>query len=186
MRTMLKLGQPTIGSVLTVAAVAVTLAGCGGSSKPAKANTAGTSAASSGTNPYATSSTTTSGSTSSGGGTTVDLGSTKLGKILVDSKGVTLYLFAADKTDKSTCNSACAGAWPPLLTKGKPVAGAGVKQSLLGTTKRTDGTTEVTYAGHPLYYYAGDSGPGQATGQDLPSFGAPWYVVGANGKQIGG
>src|SRR5690242_17270805 len=80
----------------------------------------------------------------------------KLGQILVDGNGRTLYLFEADKSSSSTCYGACATYWPPLLTDGAPMAGTGAKASLLGTTKRTDGTTEVTYAGHPLYYVVTD------------------------------
>jgi predicted lipoprotein with Yx(FWY)xxD motif len=109
----------------------------------------------------------------------------KLGQILVDGNGRTLYLFEADKSSSSTCYGACATYWPPLLTGGAPMAGTGVKASLLGTTKRTDGTTEVTYAGHPLYYVVTDHNPGDATGQAINNFGAAWYVVGTDGNKIG-
>jgi len=109
----------------------------------------------------------------------------KLGAILVDGGGRTLYLFEADKTIKSTCYSTCATYWPPLLTSGAPLAGAGANAALLGTTKRTDGTSEVTYAGHPLYYVVTDHNPGDATGQGVNNFGAPWDVVGPDGNQIG-
>ena len=109
----------------------------------------------------------------------------KLGAILVDGSGRTLYLFEADKTIKSTCYRACATYWPPLLTSGAPLAGAGANAALLGTTKRTDGTSEVTYAGHPLYYVVTDHNPGDATGQGVNNFGAPWDVVGPDGNQIG-
>jgi predicted lipoprotein with Yx(FWY)xxD motif len=108
----------------------------------------------------------------------------KLGQILVDGNGRTLYLFEADKSSSSTCYGACATYWPPLLTGGAPMAGTGVKASLLGTTKRTDGTTEVTYAGHPLYYVVTDHNPGDATGQAVNNFGAAWYVVGTDGNKI--
>ena len=110
----------------------------------------------------------------------------KLGQILVDGNGRTLYLFQADKGSSSTCYGACATYWPPLLTGGAPVAGAGVNATLLGTTKRNDGTTEVTYAGHPLYYVVTDHNPGDATGQDVNNFGAPWYVLGPDGNKVGG
>lgn len=109
-----------------------------------------------------------------------------LGKILVDGSGKSLYLFAKDSGTTSTCYGACATYWPPLLTAGAPKAGAGVDAKLLGTTKRTDGTTEVTYAGHPLYYVVTDHNPGDATGQAVNNFGAPWYVLGPDGKRIGG
>jgi predicted lipoprotein with Yx(FWY)xxD motif len=119
------------------------------------------------------------------GGATVDVRSTSLGKILVDSQGRTLYLFKKDTGTKSTCSGACAAAWPPFTTSGKPKAESGVKASLLGTTARSDGSTEVTYNGHPLYYYAGDQGPGDTTGQGLDQFGAEWYVLSPAGSQVG-
>ena len=109
----------------------------------------------------------------------------KLGQILVDGNGRTLYLFEADKGTSSTCYGSCATYWPPLLTSGQPQAGSGVNSSLLGTTRRSDGTAEVTYAGHPLYYVVTDHNPGDATGQGLNNFGAPWDVVGPDGQPIG-
>lgn len=110
----------------------------------------------------------------------------KLGTILVDAKGRTLYLFVADKTKNvSTCTGACAAAWPPLLTtKGAAKPGTGVDKKLLGTAKRSGGLTQVSYNGHPLYYYIGDTSPGQTNGQGLNQFGALWYVVNAKGKQV--
>jgi predicted lipoprotein with Yx(FWY)xxD motif len=121
---------------------------------------------------------------SSTGGATVKIAKSKLGSILVDSRGITLYDFPPDKAGKSTCYGACAALWPPLLTKGKPHAGPGVKAALLGTTKRKDGKIEVTYGGHPLYYFVSDRKPGQTTGQGLNQFGAPWWVLSAAGKEI--
>ena len=119
-------------------------------------------------------------------GTTIKAASSRLGQILVDANGRTLYLFVADSGTTSTCNSAgCVQNWPPVLTKGTPQAGAGVTSSLLGTTTRKDGTTEVTYAGHPLYYFIADKQPGQVTGQGIDAFGGPWYVVSPSGMQIG-
>jgi predicted lipoprotein with Yx(FWY)xxD motif len=110
-----------------------------------------------------------------------------LGKIVVDGRSRTLYLFEKDKNGKSRCSGACATNWPPLLTKGKPKAGAGVKASKLGTTKRADGTTQVTYGGHPLYTFVADKNkPGSTKGQELDAFGAEWYVVGPNGKKVEG
>ena len=108
-----------------------------------------------------------------------------LGKIVVDGRSRTLYLFEKDKNGKSRCSGACAAAWPPLLTKGKPKAGGSAKSSKLGTTKRSDGTTQVTYGGHPLYTFIGDHNtPGKTTGEGSKAFGAEWYVVGTNGKKI--
>lgn len=119
-------------------------------------------------------------------GTTIGVGSTRLGQVLVDGQGRTLYLFLADKGTQSACNSsACVQYWPPVLTTGVPQAVAGVNASLLGTTTRQDGTTEVTYAGHPLYYFITDKKAGDVTGQGVNAFGAPWYVVSPSGMQIG-
>jgi predicted lipoprotein with Yx(FWY)xxD motif len=107
-----------------------------------------------------------------------------LGRILVDSKGITLYDFVADKGKTSVCYGACAALWPPLITHGKPVAGPGVRASLLGTTRRKDGKLEVTYRGHPLYYFVTDRKPGQTTGQGVDQFGGPWWVLSPAGKEI--
>jgi predicted lipoprotein with Yx(FWY)xxD motif len=114
----------------------------------------------------------------------ITLANSKLGKILVDSKGETLYLFQADKGTASTCNGACASAWPPLITNGTPIAGPGLSTSKLGTTKRSDGTTEVTYNGHPLYTFVGDNSPGQTIGEGNQGFGAEWDVLSAAGNKI--
>jgi predicted lipoprotein with Yx(FWY)xxD motif len=118
------------------------------------------------------------------GGAKVAVAASPLGRILVDSKGITLYDFAKDKGTASTCYGACAALWPPVTTKGKPVAGRGARTSLLGTTKRKDGKVEVTYNGHPLYYFVTDKKPGQTTGQGVNQFGAPWWVLSAAGKEI--
>ena len=123
---------------------------------------------------------------SSSGKGSVALASTKLGKVLVDGNGRTLYLFEADKGTMSKCDGACASAWPPLTTSGKPTAGTGVVAAKLGTAKRADGTTGVTYDGHPLYTYAGDGAPGQTAGEGLTDYGAPWYALSAAGKTVVG
>jgi len=120
---------------------------------------------------------------SDAGAAQVKLGKTQLGSILVDSKGITLYDFVKDKGTTSVCYGACAALWPPLLTQHKPVAGPGVKASLLGTTKRKDGKLEVTYGGHPLYYFVTDRKPGQTTGQGVNQFGGPWWVITSAGKE---
>src|SRR6476469_10521178 len=98
-----------------------------------------------------------SSSTSSSSSATIKRRSTSLGKIVVDSKGHTLYLFEKDHHGKSACSGACAQNWPPLTVKGKPKAGTGLKASRLGTTKRTNGKTQVTYGGHPLYTFVVDA-----------------------------
>lgn len=117
-------------------------------------------------------------------GVRLHIAKTHLGRILVDSRGITLYDFPPDKGKTSVCYGACAALWPPLITHGKPVAGKGVRAALLGTTKRKDGKLEVTYGGHPLYYFVQDRKPGQTTGQGLNQFGGPWWVLSASGKEI--
>ncbi|MDX6728706.1 MAG: hypothetical protein QOK49_3511 [Baekduia sp.] len=107
-----------------------------------------------------------------------------VGTMLVDARGRSVYLWKADTGKKSMCSGACAQSWPALTTKGAPKAGGAVKASLLGTSKRSDGTTQVTYAGHPLYTFAGDSAAGQLNGQGSNAFGAVWLVVAPNGKAI--
>src|ERR1041385_7855562 len=99
--------------------------------------------------------------------TRVNVRTTSLGKILVTAQGRTLYLFAPDKKNRSVCYGSCASYWPPLLVTGKPAAGAGVKASLLGVAMRKDGKHQVTYNGHPLYTYVGDSAAGKTKGQGL-------------------
>jgi len=106
------------------------------------------------------------------------------GMALVDEEGKTLYLWEADKNGTSTCTGPCAAAWPPVTTSGAPLAGSGVDKALLGTVKRADGTEQVTYNGHPLYYFVGDTAAGTAKGQGSKAFGASWYVVNAKGSKI--
>ena len=104
-----------------------------------------------------------------------------LGQILVGPNGKTLYFFLADTGTTSMCSGSCAQNWPPLTTKGTPRASGGVSQAMLGTTTRGDGTTQVTYHGHPLYYFIADSAPGMANGEGVNAFGALWKVVNAAG-----
>jgi predicted lipoprotein with Yx(FWY)xxD motif len=141
--------------------VLIAVAGCGGGSS---------------------SSTSAAGATG-GGAATIDVATNaQLGQILTDSKGDTVYVFAKDTNGKSACSGSCAGVWPPVTTSGSPKAGKGAVASKLGTTKRSDGSTQVTYAGHPLYTYTADSGPGATTGNGVNSFGALWYAVLPNGS----
>jgi predicted lipoprotein with Yx(FWY)xxD motif len=107
-----------------------------------------------------------------------------LGTILVDGQGRTIYLFQRDTGPTSTCSGACIAAWPAVTTHGTPNAAGGVSAGKLAVTKRSDGTTQVTYAGHPLYYYAGDAATGETNGQGLNAFGAKWYVMDSNGSAI--
>jgi len=117
-------------------------------------------------------------------GAVVGVASSPRGQLLVDGSGRTLYLFEADKGTSSTCDGPCAQAWPPLLTTRAPSAGTGANAADVGTTTRKDGTSEVTYHGHPLYYYVGDSKTGDTTGQGLNQFGAKWYVLAPSGDKI--
>jgi predicted lipoprotein with Yx(FWY)xxD motif len=114
----------------------------------------------------------------------VRVASTDLGTVLVNSKGRTLYLFTADSGKKSACSGMCATFWPPLRTGGKPTAGRGVRASLLGTTKRSDGRAQVTYHGHPLYGFAKDKKPGDTNGEGVTAFGGGWFAVSPAGNQV--
>jgi predicted lipoprotein with Yx(FWY)xxD motif len=107
-----------------------------------------------------------------------------LGRVLVNGHGQTLYLFLKDRGKTSKCYGGCAAGWPPALTTGKPKASKGVSSSKLGTTRRKDGKLQVTYNGHPLYAYIGDSGPGQASGQGSTAFGGAWWAVNAKGNKV--
>ncbi|HET6997928.1 MAG TPA: hypothetical protein VFI03_05000 [Solirubrobacterales bacterium] len=110
----------------------------------------------------------------------------KAGPVLVDSKGFVVYDFHKDKGTTSSCYGACAEGWPPVTTEGAPSTAGGAMAAKLGTTKRKDGTTQVTYAGHPLYTFAGDSKPGEANGNDIDAFGAEWYALQGSGAEAEG
>jgi predicted lipoprotein with Yx(FWY)xxD motif len=125
-----------------------------------------------------------SSSSSARTATKVGTASSKLGRILVDRHGRTLYLFAKDRHGKSACSGLCAGYWPALTTKGKPKAINGARKALLGTTRRSDGRLQVTYHGHPLYRFSGDTGAGQTSGEGLTDFGGGWWVVSPAGNKI--
>jgi len=115
---------------------------------------------------------------------TVSLRNTTLGAVLVGANGHTLYLFLKDTNDKSACTASCAKFWPPLITRSKPTAGIGVTASLLGTTKRSNGSLQVTYNRHPLYAFSLDKLAGLTKGEGLAAFGAKWYVLSAKGTAI--
>lgn len=114
-------------------------------------------------------------------GTDVAVAETSLGEVLVDGDGMTLYMFDADEAGAPTCYDACAQAWPPLIVDDDPVAGAGVDAALLSTTARDDGSQQVTYAGWPLYHWAGDSSPGDVDGQAVDD---AWWVMTADGDVV--
>jgi predicted lipoprotein with Yx(FWY)xxD motif len=117
-------------------------------------------------------------------GAKVAVANSGLGRVLVDGRGRTLYLFEKDKRGKSACIGKCAGFWPPLITSGKPLATAGARTSLLGTTKRGDGRLQVTYNHHPLYTFVKDTTKGQTNGEEVDAFGAEWYAVSAAGAKV--
>jgi predicted lipoprotein with Yx(FWY)xxD motif len=115
---------------------------------------------------------------------TVHVAPSSLGRILVDAHGKTLYLWAHDKGKKSTCNGKCAKFWPPLVTSGTATATGGARDGLLGTSKRADGRMQVTYNGHPLYYFASDKRAGDVKGEGLTGFGGRWDPVSAGGAAV--
>ena len=125
-----------------------------------------------------------SSAASSTNAATLTAHSSRYGKILFDSRGRVLYLFARDRGGRSSCYGACAKAWPPFLTKGAPKALAGVSAKLLGTTQRSNGTLQVTYAKHPLYYFSEDTKPGQIKCQNVSNFGGLWLVVTPSGRAV--
>ena len=155
--------------VVTMTATTVLLAACGGG---------GTT--SSGTSQSPSSSSSASASASA----TLSVKTASLGQFLTDGSGKTLYLFEADKTSQSTCSGACAGAWPPFMASGSVTASSGVDQSKVGTTTRSDGSKQVTYNSHPLYYFIGDVSAGDTNGQGKNAFGAEWYVVSPSGDKV--
>lgn len=130
------------------------------------------------------SSATTSTPSAAGAHATVAVRGTSIGQVLVDGQGRTLYLLTADKGTTSSCNGGCVAVWPPLTTIGAPAAGAGANASLLGTTTRSGGSKEVTYGGHPLYRYSGDSAAGDANGEGINSFGGRWWALSATGSAV--
>jgi predicted lipoprotein with Yx(FWY)xxD motif len=157
-------------AVLAIAAVVLIAAASGGSKKSKTA-----------ANPYGGGSAPVqSGAASSA----IDVRNGPLGKMLVDAHGRTLYLFEADKPNMSNCSSACLSLWPPLDATAKPQAKGGVVASKIGLIPGAGGKSEVTYNGHPLYYYAPDQKPGDTQGQGLNQFGAKWYVLATTGNKI--
>lgn len=173
--------KTTHGLALLAVAAALAIAGCGGGDGNGSGGAYGGGA--SATNGETAANAPTAAPNPEEGATFVSLGNVpELGLVLVDSKGYTLYDFHKDKGTMSSCYGACARVWPPLLTEGEAHPSNGAQKSLLGTTKRRDGTTQVTYAGHPLYTYVVDKKPGEANGNDFSAFGAEWYALTENGE----
>jgi predicted lipoprotein with Yx(FWY)xxD motif len=176
--------RTTYAFALLAIAAALAIAGCGSSS-----NSSNESGGAYGGGNSTSSEKTTSGSEAASGGGSVAVltvaSAPKVGPVLVDSEGFTVYDFHKDKGTTSSCYGGCAKVWPPVTTEGAPKTGEGATSAKLGTTKRSDGTVQVTYAGHPLYTYVADKKPGEVNGNDFSSFGAQWYALKANGEEAG-
>ena len=157
---------------IAIAGVTVIAAGCGGAGSAGGAGSSGAGYAATGRPVVAAQS------------GTIGARQTGLGKVLADGQGRTLYLFEKDHGMSSSCSGACASIWPPLTAIGKPRAGAGLAASKIALIKRSDGTMQVTYGGHPLYTYAGDAKPGDTKGEGLNQFGAEWNVLAPDGSEI--
>jgi predicted lipoprotein with Yx(FWY)xxD motif len=161
-------------------AAAATVAACSsaastGSAAAAPASPAGASS------PGAGASTPSAGAS---GGTVITTAKSSAGTVLTSGSGKAVYVWAKDTGDMSNCTGACAGAWPPVTTTGTATAAGGAQASDIGTITRSDGTKQVTYDGHPLYYFAGDSGAGTASGQGSDGFGAKWWLVAPTGSDV--
>ena len=163
--------QRSMGLLAAIGAAGVLAAACGGSSSggPATAKVAATGGSSSAPAASATTITTHSG---------------PLGTYLTDGSGRTVYLFTPDSATASKCSGACLGLWPPVTTSGMPTGSDGVAASKLGTLTRSDGSTQVTYAGHPLYYFSKDSAAGDTNGEGINNFGGGWFAVSPAGAKI--
>jgi predicted lipoprotein with Yx(FWY)xxD motif len=193
-------GKSTYAIALLAITAVLAIAGCGGSSSSGGGGAYGGGNAS---NSESTSSGESTGASSAGGAYAAPVESSKggepsgeaavvslasvpkLGLILVDSKGFTLYDFHKDKGIQSACYGACEKGWPPMITSGEPQVGNGASAAKLGTTERKDGTMQVTYAGHPLYTFVEDKKPGEANGNDVSAFGAQWYALKGSGEEAG-
>jgi predicted lipoprotein with Yx(FWY)xxD motif len=163
-------------ALAVVVALGALAAGCGGDDDSASASsTSSTTAATH-------RSSTTSGAPSAAA--TVKTAKTSLGTVLVDQSGRTLYFFGKDTGTQSQCTGACATQWPPDTMQGTPTAGSGVNKSMLGTTQRSDGTTQVTYNGHPVYRFLQDTKAGDVNGEGINAFGGVWYAAGPDGNNV--
>jgi predicted lipoprotein with Yx(FWY)xxD motif len=183
--------RPHLKLLALAVAAALIVAGCGGGDSTSESaygggETSSTSqSAGNGGRSYGEGSTTAAPpSGDEGKAATVSVGSVpELGRVLVSAEGFTLYDFHKDKGSTSSCYGPCANAWPPLMTDGAPQPSNGASASKLGTTRRNDGTVQVTYAGHPLYTYSLDTKPGDAKGNDVDAFGAEWYALTPQGGE---
>lgn len=177
----------TTGPIAVLGIAALLAAGCG-SSKSSSSTSAASAYPSESEKTTSTAATTTPAATTpaTGGGVTVTVKhASKLGTILaVGSKKMTVYMFEGDKGATSNCTGACASAWPPVTTSGSPTAAGAANSADLGTITRSDGTTQVTYKGHPLYFFVKDKDAGDSYGQGVKGFGADWYVIAPSGSKV--
>jgi predicted lipoprotein with Yx(FWY)xxD motif len=162
-------GPARLGVPLAVALIAAAACSSSASSSSGSASTGGTPA---------------SAASASASGTVITTANSSGGAFLTNSSGRAIYLFLADSANKSNCSGACASLWPPVTTTGTPTASGSAQASDLGTITRSDGTKQVTYDGHPLYYFAGDTGAGTDKGQGVDGFGAKWWLVAPSGSSI--
>jgi predicted lipoprotein with Yx(FWY)xxD motif len=169
--------------LLAIAAAALLLAGCGGGGGTGGGHYGGGSGTTTGGEETHTPA---NGEAEESGNAYVALASSPgLGLILVNSEGLVLYAFDSDRGATSSCYGACAKSWPPLLTEGSPQPSNGASAANLGTSERKDGSTQVTYAGHPLYTFSGDGKPGEATGNGVSAFGGRWSALEGSGAPAG-
>jgi predicted lipoprotein with Yx(FWY)xxD motif len=173
--------RTTYAFALLAIAAALAIAGCGSSSD----STSSSSGGAYGGGGETTAAEKTTASPEAGAVVLTVASAPKVGPILVEPKGFTVYDFHKDKGTTSSCYGGCAKVWPPVISTGTQQTGEGAMASKIGTTKRKDGTVQVTYAGHPLYTYVADKKPGEANGNDFSSFGAQWYALHANGEEAG-
>jgi predicted lipoprotein with Yx(FWY)xxD motif len=176
----------TTGLLVVLAVVALAAGGCGSSKPSSASNASNASSAYPGeTTSSATNASTAPTTTSSGEGTAIAVKhASKLGVILAAGpKKMTVYLFEGDKAGASNCSGACASVWPPVTTSGAPVV-HGASSADLGTITRADGSTQVTYKGHPLYFFAKDKDSGDSYGQGVHGFGSDWYVLKPSGSKV--
>jgi predicted lipoprotein with Yx(FWY)xxD motif len=172
-------GKFRAAGVAALATSAVVLAACGSASSSSTSSAAAAPAA-------ASSSSSSTSTTSAAAATGVAVGTVKgsSGTYLTGASGRALYLWVADSGGKSSCNGACAQVWHPLITKGMPTASGGANAADLGTVTRSDGSKQVTYKGHPLYYFVADTAAGSLKGQGSNNFGAKWWLVAPSGTAI--
>lgn len=170
---------PAIGGMTLLA-----ISACGNAATAASAPTATPSVPTATATPTAAPPTAPATATPQAAVTTLSVGHTGLGAILVDGKGLTLYLFEADKGSTPSCYGACATNWPPFLAKGAVTVSGGASMAMVGTATRNGGAMQVTYNGHPLYYFVADSKPGDTNGEGVNAFGGGWFVVAPSGAKI--